>query len=178
MSADLMYATHNPTYPHGNPSDRCHFVQVRSDLKAKYNPQRLHTHEIHVVHLLHVYIYGSMDCTGIRYILSFALQYYYLLYTNRCFHINAHHSEYHWIAFIFPWSPCCHYSFILMLYFHGTMKCWQWLRWMAWSKISSCSNNNGLTYHFWTIIRLSCTLYQITAITWTNNYNTRCSPDT
>ena len=52
MSADLTYATRNPTYPHGNPSDRCHSVQVRSDLKAKYNPQRLHTHEI--VHLLHI----------------------------------------------------------------------------------------------------------------------------
>ena len=53
MSADLTYTTRNPTYPHGNPSDRCHSVQVRSDLKAKYNPQRLRTHEI--VHLLHMH---------------------------------------------------------------------------------------------------------------------------
>ena len=58
MSADLMYATRNPTYPHGNPSDRCHSVQVRSDLKAKYYPQRLHTHEI--VHLLYTHVGAIM----------------------------------------------------------------------------------------------------------------------
>ena len=53
MSTVIMYATRSPTCPHDNPSDRCHSVQVRSDPKAKYNPQRLHTHEI--VHLLHMH---------------------------------------------------------------------------------------------------------------------------
>ena len=59
MSADIMYATRNPTCPRGNPSDRCHSVQVRSAPNAKYNPQRLHTHEI--VHLLHLNSYGTND---------------------------------------------------------------------------------------------------------------------
>ena len=51
MSTVIMYATRTPTCPHDNPSYRCHSVQVRSDLKGKYNTQRTHEHEI--VHLLH-----------------------------------------------------------------------------------------------------------------------------
>ena len=55
MSTVIMYATRSPTCPHDNPSDICHSVQVRSDPKAKYNPQRLHTYEI--VHLLHMHMH-------------------------------------------------------------------------------------------------------------------------
>ena len=32
--------TRRPTCPYGNPTDRCHSVQVQSDLGGKYNTQR------------------------------------------------------------------------------------------------------------------------------------------
>ena len=42
MSAGVTSATCMRTIPHGNLTDICHSVQVRSDPKAKYNSQRYH----------------------------------------------------------------------------------------------------------------------------------------
>ena len=42
MSAAVTSATCTRTIPHGNLTDICHSVQVRSDPKAKYNSQRYH----------------------------------------------------------------------------------------------------------------------------------------
>ena len=42
MSAAVTSDTYTPTIPHGNLTDICHSVQVRSDPNAKYNSQRYH----------------------------------------------------------------------------------------------------------------------------------------
>ena len=42
MSAAVTSVTCTPTIRHGNLTDICHSVQVRSDPKAKYNSQRYH----------------------------------------------------------------------------------------------------------------------------------------
>ena len=52
MSAAVTYATRKPTIPHGNLTDICHSVQVRSDPKAKCNSQRCH--DLLKGHLLHI----------------------------------------------------------------------------------------------------------------------------
>ena len=45
--------TRRPTCPYGNLTDRCHSVQVQSDLGGKYNTQRLH--DLLTGHLLQIH---------------------------------------------------------------------------------------------------------------------------
>ena len=46
MSAAVTSATCTPMIPHGNLTDICHSVKVRSDPKAKYNSQRFYVVKI------------------------------------------------------------------------------------------------------------------------------------
>ena len=81
--------TRRPTCPHGNPNDICHSIQVRSDPKAKYNPQRYHG--IKTVHLLHVYglmtgLFAWISRTALSYCICYTPSYVYNCRTERKCH--------------------------------------------------------------------------------------------